>query len=131
MALFSDMDWVIIAAVGVFLLFGNGNTGMMRTLGHWYGRVIHLKQQLMTEVTKSADIPLPLSGQPISLRAAFFGMDSATTGRVSGIPAVVSNPPGIPYRPVIPPDLPWASGTPTPTWSVALPAVGIEPEGPR
>ena len=130
MALFSDIDWIIIAAVGVLLLFGSKNGGsVMRTVGRYYGRLMQMKQQMIGEVTKAADIPPPLPGKPTSLRAAFLGMDSISTGHVSGIPAVVTNPPAIPYRPTSQPEVPWSgSGLPAPTWSVVLPPMNAESE---
>lgn len=131
MALFSDMDWIIIAAVAVLLLFGSKNgSNVMRTVGRYYGRLMTMKQQMIGEVTKAADIPAPIPGKPTSLRAALLGVDSSSTGRVSGIPAVVTNPPNVPYRPTYQPEVPWTgTGLPTPTWSVVLPPLGGELEG--
>jgi len=133
MALFSDIDWVIIAGVGVLLLFGSKNgAGVMRTVGRYYARMMSMKQQMIGEVTKAAEIPAPQPGRPTSLRAAFLGVDSTSTGSVSGIPAVVTNPPAAPYRPTYQPEVPWnGPGIPTPTWSVVLPPVGNELEGNR
>jgi len=48
MALFSDVDWVIVAAVAVYLLFGKGNTDILRTMGRWYGRAGRIKQELLS-----------------------------------------------------------------------------------
>ncbi len=133
MALFSDIDWVIIAAVGVLLLFGSKNGGsVMRTVGRYYARMMTMKQQMIGEVTKAAEIPASIPGRPTSLRAAFLGFDSTSTDHVSGIPAVVTNPPGVPYHPTYRPELPWTgSGLPTPTWSVVLPPLPAESEGVR
>lgn len=123
MALFSDIDWVIILGVGVFLLFGSHSApNVMRTIGQYYGRLMSMKQQLVTEVSKAADVPASRSGQPTSLRAVFLGIDPSPTGHVSGIPAVVTTPPGPAYRPTSHPEIPWTGGgVPTPTWSVVLP----------
>lgn len=133
MALFSDIDWIIIVAVGVLLLFGSKNgAGVMRTIGRYYGRLMTVKQQMIGEVSKAAEIPAPLPGRPTSLRAAFLGMDSSSTDHVSGIPAVVTVPPTAPYRPTSAPEVPWTgAGFPTPTWSVALPPISLESEGNR
>ncbi len=65
MALFSDMDWVIIAGVAAFLLFGKQSGDVLRTLGRWYGRAGRLKQELLSEITTAAEIPIPVSG-PVS-----------------------------------------------------------------
>src|SRR5487761_545224 len=133
MALFSDIDWVIIAAVGVLLLFGSKNGGgVMRTIGRYYARMMSMKQQLIGEVTKASDLPPPLAGRPTSLRAAFLGVDSTSTDHVSGVPAMVSIPPSVPYRPTYQPEVPWTGdGLPTPTWSVVLPPVAADPEAAR
>src|SRR5487761_307175 len=108
MALFSDIDWVIIAAVGVLLLFGSKNGGgVMRTIGRYYARMMSMKQ-------------------------AFLGVDSTSPDHVSGVPAMVSIPPSVPYRPTYQPEVPWTGdGLPTPTWSVVLPPVAADPEAAR
>ncbi|MGD0719304.1 MAG: hypothetical protein ABSA15_06995, partial [Thermoplasmata archaeon] len=72
MALASDMDWVIILAVGAFLLFGTKGAGTMRTIGRWYGRAMRMKQQMLGEFTKAAEISLPTPGQPLSIRNALL-----------------------------------------------------------
>ena len=46
MALFSDIDWLIIAAVAVFLLFGKDNAQLLRTFGRYYARAIQLDRNL-------------------------------------------------------------------------------------
>lgn len=113
MGLFSDVDWVIIAAVAAFLLFGRENTQTLRTLGRWYGRAVHLKQDLLSEVTKAAD--LPVSGAT-GLRSALLGLD-APAARARGIPAAVTTPPAPPVPPTFP-GVPWTGGTPILSWSV-------------
>jgi hypothetical protein len=123
MALFSDIDWIIIVAVAVFLLFGRGNTEVLRTLGRWYGRAGRIKQELLTEFTKAADLPLPAAGQPLSIRGALLGLESPPTP-VSGIPAAVRDPPAT--APVTAPTTfpaavtPWTGGLPVPTWSMTV-----------
>ena len=64
MALFSDIDWVIVVAVVAFLLFGKGNTEVLRTMGRWYGRAGRLKQDLLSEFTRAADLPMPGTAGP-------------------------------------------------------------------
>jgi len=118
MALFSDVDWVIIAAVAVFLLFGKDNGQMLRTLGRWYGRAMNIKQELLGELTKAADLPIA-AGQPLSIRGTLLGIDPPAT-HVSGIPAAVRVPPTVPYTPSNEPTLPWTGGYPVPTWSTTV-----------
>lgn len=129
MALFSDVDWVIIAAVAVFLLFGKENGQMLRTLGRWYGRALKLKQELLGELTKAVDLPIP-PGQPLSIRSTLLGVDPPLS-HVSGIPAAVRLPPAAPFTPTSEPVLPWTGGYPVPTWSTTVPLGPSDPEAPR
>jgi hypothetical protein len=122
-ALLSNIDWVILVAVAAFLLLGRGNGEVLRTLGRWYGRAGRLKQDLLSEFTKAADLPVPGAGAALTFRGALLGLDPPPT-RVSGIPAVVT---AAPSRPFVPPPepspLPWTGGYPTPTWSMTVPVV--------
>jgi hypothetical protein len=122
MALFSDIDWVILVAAAAFLLFGKGNTEVLRTMGRWYGRAGRLKQDLLSEFTKAADLPTPTGGA-LTLRGALLGLDPPVT-HVSGIPAVVTSPPVAPVAPtpVLPVTPHWTGSYPTPTWSMTVPA---------
>jgi hypothetical protein len=119
MALFSDIDWVIIAAVAVFLLFGKENGQMLRTFGRWYGRAMNLKQELLGELTKAADLPIA-AGQPLSIRGTLLGIDPPAT-HLSGIPTAVRMAPTVPYTPTYEPTLPWTGGYPVATWSTTVP----------
>ena len=119
MALFSDVDWVIIAIVAAFLLLGKENGTTLRTLGRWYGRALRMKQELLGELAKSADLPIA-SGQPISIRGAILGVDPPVT-HASGIPAAVRVPPTVPFTPSNDPTVPWTGGYPVPTWSTTAP----------
>lgn len=127
MALMSDMDWIIILAVGAFLLFGTKGADTMRTIGRWYGRAIRMKQQMLSEFTKVADIPFPNPGQPLSIRNALLGVEplSSLTG---GVPLAVSTAPGSPYRPALEPAPLWTGSYPVPTWSIAISSVTVESE---
>jgi len=119
MALFSDVDWVIIAVVAAFLLLGKDNAGTLRTLGRWYGRALRMKQELLCELTKAVDLPTA-PGQPLSIRGAILGIDPPAT-HVSGIPAAVRVPPTVPFTPSYDPTVPWTGGYPVPTWSTTAP----------
>jgi hypothetical protein len=117
MALFSDIDWVILLAVAAFLLFGKENSQVLRTLGRWYGRAGALKQELLAEFSKAADLPLPGPGQPLSIRGALLGLDPPSSGR-PGIPVAVRVAPAVAEPVTLPPPAsPWTGGYPTPTWS--------------
>ncbi|MCI4365920.1 MAG: hypothetical protein L3K10_07695 [Thermoplasmata archaeon] len=125
MALFSDIDWVILVGVAAFLLFGRGNGEVLRTLGRWYGRAGRIKQDLLSEFTKAADLPISGGLGQLSLRGALLGLDPPVT-HVSGIPAAVTSPPALPVTLVsYAAPVPWTGGYPTPTWSMS---VGVLPE---
>ncbi len=120
MALFSDVDWVILLAAAAFLLFGKDNAQVLRTLGRWYGRVGQLKQELLAEFTRAADLPTPGPGQPLSIRGALLGLDAPPTAS-RGIPAAVRMPaPAVP-APVVTTSDPYTGGYPTPIWSTTQP----------
>ncbi len=129
MALFSDIDWIIILAAVVFLFLGKDSAQLLRTAGRWYARAGRLKQELLAEFTKAADLPIPVNG-PLSIRGALLGLD-ATPTQASGIPAAVTRAPVPIPRPIEPAWIPWTGSFPVPTWSMTLPAVPPEGEANR
>jgi hypothetical protein len=135
MALFSDIDWLIIVAVAAFVLLGNGNADALRTLGRLYARAGRIKQELLGEFMKAADLPQPAPGQSLSIRGALLGTDPVPT-QSNGIPAAVTTPPVGPTPPPFVPTNPWTTSPwtgsyPVPTWSMTMPAVPDDPRGPR
>ncbi len=128
MAIFSDVDWLIVLAASAFLLFGKDSAQTLRMFGRWYGRAGRLKQELLAEFTKAAEIPVPSSGTPLSIRGVLLGLDPSPA-RTSGIPAHVTIPPGPPVAPLEPAWVPWTGGAPVPTWSMTVPSEA--PEGVR
>ena len=70
MALFSDIDWIIVLAVAAFLLLGKDSGQFLRTAGRWYARAGRLKQELLGEFARAADLPLPPPGAPLTIRGA-------------------------------------------------------------
>lgn len=90
MALFSELDWIIIAGVGAFLFLGPENRAVMRELGRWYGRAVRLKRELLSDLSQAADLPPPTPGRPSSLRQVLLDGLEAPSGQVSGIPAAVA-----------------------------------------
>jgi hypothetical protein len=131
LALFSDVDWVIVVAAAAFLLFGKGNTQVLRTLGRYYGRAGRLKQELLSEFTKAADLPMPMGGA-LSLRGTLLGLEPSVTHR-SGIPAAVTSAPVAPMPPGPSPPVPpvWTGSYPTATWSMTVPSLIESVEVPR
>lgn len=117
MALLSDIDWLIILGIGAFLLLGNDSGRTVRQLGRWYGRAVRLKQELVGEIARAADLPLGAGANPGSLRAALLGLETDPQGRV-GIPTAVRTPPVAPPSPLPPPPFPWTGGQPVTSWSM-------------
>jgi hypothetical protein len=129
MALFSDLDWVIVLGAAAFLFLGKDQAQLLRTLGRWYGRAGRVKQELLSELTKAAEIPTSVGG-PLSIRGTLLGLDiPPTAGR--GIPAAVTTPPAAIARSIEPAWGPWTGGYPMPTWSMTVPALPRDGEGPR
>ena len=128
MALFSDIDWLIIVAVAAFVLLGNGNADALRTLGRLYARAGRIKQELLGEFMKAADLPQSPPGQSLSIRGALLGIDPVPT-QANGIPAAVTTPPVGPAPPPFEPSNPWTGSYPVPTWSMTMPAVPQDPRG--
>jgi hypothetical protein len=126
-ALFSDIDWIIIVAVAVFLLFGRENQSALRTLGRWYARAGRLKQEILGEFLRAADLPPPAPGQPLSFRGALLGLEPTVT-HVSGIPAPVRVAPTVPAPTPSSPASPWTGGYPVPTWTMTAPVRVSESE---
>jgi hypothetical protein len=92
MALFSDIDWVVLLAIGGFLFLGKGSGPAIRQFGRYYGRLMRLKQELLADFANAAEIPPSVAGQPVSIRQSFLSWESSVP-RGSGIPAAVSTPP--------------------------------------
>jgi hypothetical protein len=125
MALFSDIDWMIIVVVGAFLLLGRESGALLRQVGRYYGRFVRLKQELLGELTRAADLPSPRGGNVLSFRGALLGY--ADGSQTPGIPVAVTTPPIAAYASV-------AASTSTigpDRWSVASPGAGLEGPGIR
>jgi hypothetical protein len=124
-ALFSDLDWLILLAVGAFVLFGRGGASTVRQLGRWYARALRLKQELVGEFARAADLPMPLDGSAGSLRAALLGaeLDDAARARLR-VPLGARTPPPSPTGepPRVP--LPTTAGSPVTSWSATYFAAG-------
>jgi Sec-independent protein translocase protein TatA len=112
--LFSDIDWLIIVGVGAFLLFGENGGQTVRQLGRWYGRALRLKQELIGEFARAADLPIaPDAGG--SLRAALLGLEPARAGH--GAPLAVARSPTTPTPPSPLTPFPSTCGSPVTSWS--------------
>ncbi|MCI4331718.1 MAG: hypothetical protein L3K19_07745 [Thermoplasmata archaeon] len=127
MALFSDIDWVILLGVVGFFLLGQGNGAMLRTIGRYYGRAMRLKADLLAEFTQAAEIPTAPGGKPLTIRQALLGFDEFGQPTPT-FPAAVTAAPvlsqaGVPRV---------LSGQVGPeTWSIAVPTIPVEGLGSR
>jgi hypothetical protein len=122
-ALFSDVDWAILLAAAGVLLLGRESGALLRQVGRYYGRFVRLKQELLGELTRAADLPSPSSLQSLSIRGALLGY--ADGSQTPGIPAAVTSPPMAVAASV-------SGGTFGPDrWSIAVPAPGLEGPSPR
>jgi Sec-independent protein translocase protein TatA len=123
MALLSDMDWLIILAVGGFLLLGKGDPQLLRTVGRWYGKVMHLKQKLLSEVTREAGIPNPSTGPQLSVRSALLGLDPPDASRTQ-VPIAVARAPAAvtsfaAASSTLAPAMTWVNSVGPHQWSIA------------
>ncbi len=115
MGLFSDLDWLIIAGVGAFLLFGEHGGQTVRQLGRWYGRALRLKQELVSEFARAADLPGVAEGGTSSIRAALLGLEPGRAGHAP--PLAVPRSPTTPIPPAPTTPFPWTGGSPVTSWS--------------
>lgn len=122
MALLSDVDWVILLSVAVFFVLGKEGATVVRQIGRLYGRLSKLKSEMLGELSKAAEIPAPVPGQPVSIRAALLNWDSPTS-HASGIPAAVASAPIAVVARVEPPIVFYSSmGLGPSTWATSQPA---------
>jgi hypothetical protein len=95
MALFSDVDWLIILVVAAFLFFGPQGQQFARQLGRWYGRLVHLKDEILSEVATTAGVPTAPAGTAASIRSVLFGGEPAGETVVPPAPLPAPSMPGI------------------------------------
>ena len=115
MGLFSDLDWLIILGVGAFLLFGENGGQTVRQFGRWYGRAMRLKQELVGEFARAADLPVAAGSPGGSLRAALLAREPARAAHAS--PLAVPRSPTTPAPPTPTTPFPWTGGSPVTSWS--------------
>ncbi|MFZ0830276.1 MAG: hypothetical protein WCB18_08365 [Thermoplasmata archaeon] len=123
MALFSDIDWVIILAVGGFLLLGKGDPQLLRTVGRWYAKAMHLKQELLSEVTREAGIPAGSLARPVSIRNTLLGLENDEIARPP-VPLAVAQAPMILATATVashpaPAAMTWVNSVGPQQWSIA------------
>jgi hypothetical protein len=126
MALFSDIDWGILLAVAGFLFLGKESGAALRQFGRYYGRFVRLKQELLGELTRAAELPAPPTGGALSLRGALLGYPEGSA--TPGIPIAVTSAPiaGAAIAAVASPAPVTPIGLGPDRWSVALPSAALE-----
>ncbi len=131
MALVSEIDWLILVCVAAVLLFSRDNGRILRTLGRYYGRLVKLKNEAMSEITASAGLPAAGGPGPVSIRHYLLAdAIGGTTPTSSGVPFAVTTPPQVIVHRTIA-AYPFADSLGSGTWSVALPPAGLEAPEPR
>jgi hypothetical protein len=120
MALFSDVDWLVLVAVGAFIFLGPGSGATVRQFGRYYARLMRFKQQLLADLATAAELPVPVSGQGFSIRQSLLDLDSGPS-RSSGIPTAVTSPPMAPAV-AAPAPTPAPAGFGPTTWAATSPA---------
>jgi hypothetical protein len=127
MALFSDVDWTILLAVGAVLLLGKDGGTVLKQMGRLYGRMNRLKAEILSDFAKAADLPAPVPGQVMSIRQALLSYEPGAPGRATGIPAAVTSPPPVPDA-LVPIAAAAPMGLGPSTWSVSYPHSSQESE---
>lgn len=117
MALFSDIDWLVILAVAAFLFFGGQGQQFVRQLGRMYGRLLRFRNEMLSEFT-SGELG---GGRGRGLRETLLG--DAPSGPTS-VAAASTPAPGIAVRvaPVVlrsVETLSYGSALGPGTWSIA------------
>jgi hypothetical protein len=94
MALFSEVDWLVLLGVAAMLLLGPQGKGTLRMLGRWYAKALNLKDELLGEISASAGVPAAALTGRANLRGYLLGSDSLALGPAApAIPAAVTAAP--------------------------------------
>jgi hypothetical protein len=113
-----------VLGVAGFLFLGQGNGAALRQFGRYYGRMMRLKSELLSEFTRAADLPAPAPGAPVSIRQSLLEWEPSH-GRVSGIPAAVTTAPvAVAASPAVPAT--YSPGFGPTTWTMTYPTSAIE-----
>lgn len=115
--------------MGAFLLLGKENGAVLRQIGKYYGRLTRLKQELLADFSKAADLPAPVPGRPFTIRSALVQAVDPGPSRASHVPVAVTTAP-IPLTATGILTGVHGAGVGQGTWSLAIPAVTREEWGP-
>ncbi|HEY1197465.1 MAG TPA: hypothetical protein VGG32_01890 [Thermoplasmata archaeon] len=93
MALFSEIDWIVIAGVAALLFFGPQGQHFVRQMGRWYARMLQFKTEIMSEVTASTGLPVGPGATTGSIRSALLAAEFPAESAAS--PMTTPTLPGI------------------------------------
>jgi hypothetical protein len=130
MALFSEVDWLVLLGVAAMLLLGPQGKGTLRMLGRWYSKALHLKDELLGEISASAGIPAAALTGGANLRGYLLGADPLAPAHVGpAIPAAVTSAPAatltsvaVRLEPVATPCAVSALGPGSWSWAASVPS---------
>jgi hypothetical protein len=92
MALFSEIDWIVIAGVAAFLFFGPQGQQFVRQMGRWYARMVQFKAEIMSEVTSSAGLPIAPDVSIASIGSSLLGSESSSPATPTPMTMPTSSP---------------------------------------
>jgi hypothetical protein len=95
MALFSDVDWLILLGAAGLLFLGPNNRELFRKIGRYYGRLLKAKQDLLAEFSRAADLPAPSGLGSMSFRASLLGWEE-DSARQLAVPLAPPSPTFLP-----------------------------------
>lgn len=119
---------MIILAVAAFLLLGRENGAVLRQFGRYYGRLMRLKNELMADFAKAADLPVADPRARLSVRSALVQLADPTPSHTVPIPASVTTMPVPAFAAALRTDGQGNALGPG-MWSVAVPAIRTEEWG--
>ncbi|MCI4340710.1 MAG: hypothetical protein L3J73_05545 [Thermoplasmata archaeon] len=125
MALFSDIDWTILLAVAGFLVLGKEGGTVLRQIGRFYGRMMRIKSELLSDFAKAADLPAPIPGRVVSIRQSLLHWEPGYDRNVS-VPIAVTTPPVAAVAAYEPMPTGGSPGLGPSTWSVSYPHASDE-----
>jgi hypothetical protein len=100
----------------------------LRQFGRYYGRLMRLKNELMADFAKAADLPVADPRAPLTVRSALLQLADPTPSRAASIPATVTTMPVPAFAAALRTEGPGGALGPG-MWAVAVPAIRTEDGG--
>ena len=107
------------------MVLGKEGGTVLRQVGRFYGRLMRLKSELLSDFAKAADLPAPIPGRVVSIRQSLLTWEPGHDRNVS-VPIAVTTPPAVAaaYEPA---PIGAAPGLGPSTWSVSYPHATEDP----